>query len=146
MTLKPNALTTALEIRFCYTRKLLVISAFDCEFLGLPSALNECASSLFDTPSDRYRKLRDAVCRFPPCQLGLVCYQEGDEEAIYRADAFCITLFKSIPPKEFSISTSAVTFLAEHKFDFNKVRRCEMSFFPIIQENFSPCKREQLDV
>uniref|UniRef100_A0A7I4YY32 Poly(A)-specific ribonuclease n=1 Tax=Haemonchus contortus TaxID=6289 RepID=A0A7I4YY32_HAECO len=94
--------------------------AIDCEFLGLPSAINECASSLFDTPSDRYKKLRDAVCRFPPCQLGLVCYQEGDEGATYRADAFCITLFKRIPPKEFSISTPAVNFLAEHKFDFNK--------------------------
>ncbi|KAK6024153.1 CAF1 family ribonuclease [Ostertagia ostertagi] len=96
--------------------------SFDCEFLGLPSALRGCAVSLFDTPCDRYRKLREAVCRFPPCQLGLVCYQEGNDEATYRADAFCFTLFKRMPEKEFSVSTSAITFLAEHKFDFNRVR------------------------
>ncbi|WKY11833.1 hypothetical protein Q1695_003422 [Nippostrongylus brasiliensis] len=97
-----------------------VFVSLDLEFLGLPSALHGGNASLFDTPADRYRKFRRGVERFPPCQLGLACFHEDEELGKYQADVFSFTLFKRVPQKEFSISPAAVSFLAEHGFDFNK--------------------------
>ncbi|EYC12623.1 hypothetical protein Y032_0046g1333 [Ancylostoma ceylanicum] len=92
--------------------------SIDLEFLGLPPMVGSNSVSLFDTPCERYKKLSDAVRRFPPCQLGLACFR--DDGKGYAADVYCITLFKRLPMTDFCISPSAATFLAEHKFDFNK--------------------------
>ncbi|KAL6741632.1 hypothetical protein Aduo_014866 [Ancylostoma duodenale] len=92
--------------------------SIDLEFLGLPPLNGNNSVSLFDTQCERYKKLCDAVRRFPPCQLGLACFREDGKG--YAADVYCVTLFKRIPMREFCISPHAATFLAKHKFDFNK--------------------------
>uniref|UniRef100_A0A1I7XFN8 Poly(A)-specific ribonuclease n=1 Tax=Heterorhabditis bacteriophora TaxID=37862 RepID=A0A1I7XFN8_HETBA len=92
--------------------------SIDLEFLGLPTTSHPHGVSLFDTPTERYHKLCDAVRRFPPCQLGLACFKEGHNG--YEVEVFCVSLFKRLSKKVFSFSLSAMSFLSQHKFDFNK--------------------------
>ncbi|GMR59381.1 hypothetical protein PMAYCL1PPCAC_29576 [Pristionchus mayeri] len=96
--------------------------AIDLEFLGLPSsARDDLVPTLFDESDQRYRKIVQSVRRYPPCQLGIAAFTEKDDGAAYEVESFAIPLFKRLPHKQvFSYSLSAVSFLANNNFDFNK--------------------------
>ncbi|GMT11310.1 hypothetical protein PFISCL1PPCAC_2607 [Pristionchus fissidentatus] len=96
--------------------------AIDLEFLGLPSsARDDLVPTLFDESEQRYKKIVGSVRRYPPCQLGIAAFMERDDGASYEVESFAIPLFKRLPHKQvFSYSLSAVSFLANNNFDFNK--------------------------
>ncbi|XP_066917368.1 poly(A)-specific ribonuclease PNLDC1-like isoform X1 [Clytia hemisphaerica] len=97
--------------------------AIDGEFTGL-STSNTFEPTLFDTPKERYAKLKRSLSKFTLCQLGLACFVRSTKiENSYDTYVFniysCPASFGSIDSK-FTCQASALKFLTEHHFDFNK--------------------------
>lgn len=79
---------------------------------------------LFDTPEDRYRKLRQKVSDITCIQLGLAIFTYDINNKTYKANTYSFYTYPQTFYKCDSIvnfQTSCVEFLCKHKFDFNKV-------------------------
>uniref|UniRef100_A0A7S1KML8 Uncharacterized protein n=1 Tax=Percolomonas cosmopolitus TaxID=63605 RepID=A0A7S1KML8_9EUKA len=131
--------------------------SFDFEFTGLELSYSD--RSVYNESLDaRYEKLRKAVQRFVPLQMGICLWEkkggnaslettdagakESDEPAIdamnpidavkqgssaYVARSFNFNIFPQYS-KVFLVETSALQFLIENQFDFNKVIRDGVPF------------------
>ena len=99
--------------------------AIDCEFTGL-----ECSTAtektLFDSPEERYSKLKLNAEAFTINQFGLACYapqQQDIHSNKYNAHVFNFYLLPrpvaSSEPR-FQVQVSSIEFLCQNSFDFNK--------------------------
>ncbi|CAI5452081.1 unnamed protein product [Caenorhabditis angaria] len=106
--------------------------AFDFEFLGL----DQSQSTLFDSPSQRYDKLRKSVTRYAPCQLGLSCYSQNSDGS-YETQTYSIPLYQQFGgSNDITIKKDALKFLQNNNFDLENV------FINGIQY----CNRDQLNM
>ena len=126
--------------------------AFDCEFTGL-SADPTLEASLFDTPDQRFKKLRLSAQQLVICQFGLCAFKREpvplidfqDDDAMSkrpigktatanRFESRCFTFFlcpRSVSDarsKKLLLNTSSLEFLADHGFHFDKWLRSGVPF------------------
>lgn len=96
--------------------------AIDTEF----SALNpdeRSKPSLFDSPQDRYRKLRQTVEQIIPLQIGLTTFSFDADKYKYVAKVYNFYIFPrpfANIDHTFTGQASSLQFLYNHKYDFSK--------------------------
>ncbi|KAF8061172.1 PAT17 [Scenedesmus sp. PABB004] len=104
--------------------------AFDCEMSGLFLAGQEDYAA--DDVDDRYAKAAAAAEQFLVTQFGLSCFTWAG--GAYEARSFNFTLFPS-PTEDvdarFMCQASALAFLAEQGFDFNRMVYEGVPFLPL---------------
>ncbi|KAK3089306.1 hypothetical protein FSP39_002559 [Pinctada imbricata] len=113
--------------------------AIDGEFTGLEVGSGSVAS--FDTPEDRYHKVRQASCDFLLVQFGLCAFKYNKETKQYEARPFNFYLFprpymRGAPDCRFLCQSSSLDFLASQGFDFNKVFREGISYLRQTDESY----------
>ncbi|XP_014664597.1 PREDICTED: poly(A)-specific ribonuclease PARN-like isoform X2 [Priapulus caudatus] len=97
--------------------------AIDGEFTGLT---NGRKSHSFDTPEERYHKLKEGTCDFLLVQFGLCTFTYKHEEKKYISKAYNFYIFptplnRQASDVRFLCQASSLDFLARQSFDFNKV-------------------------
>ncbi|XP_021956723.1 poly(A)-specific ribonuclease PNLDC1 [Folsomia candida] len=101
--------------------------SLDAEYTGLHPEDIKDKNSLFDTPDQRYVKLRDkVVSKFAICQIGLAFFErsvENEKEHMVNAYNFFVfpVSFDAYAKREIiSSQVSCINFLTKNDFDFNK--------------------------
>lgn len=97
--------------------------AIDCEFTGLEL---ERSTHAYDTPEERYQKLRESSLDFLVVQVGVCVFQHDKEKRGYKYKAFNFYVcpkqtIKGAPDRMFRCQASSLQFLSQHGFDFNKL-------------------------
>ncbi|XP_077867763.1 poly(A)-specific ribonuclease PNLDC1-like [Saccoglossus kowalevskii] len=96
--------------------------AIDTEFTGLQT--NDGNNpSLFDTPAERYTKLKQTVTHFTLCQFGLSTFTRIPKFNKYEVNTYNFYLFPiacSTIDVRFCCQASCLEFLCQHHLDFNK--------------------------
>ncbi|KAI6646571.1 Poly(A)-specific ribonuclease PARN-like domain-containing protein 1 [Oopsacas minuta] len=99
--------------------------AIDSEFTGLESS-SATEKTLFDSPEERYIKLKQNAEAFTISQFGLACYspqQQDIQSNKYTAHVFNFFLLPrpvgNLDPR-FKVQVSSIEFLCQNSFDFNK--------------------------
>ncbi|XP_035394755.1 poly(A)-specific ribonuclease PNLDC1 isoform X3 [Cygnus atratus] len=109
----------------------------DMEFTGLYSAFPQNNQpSLFDSPAERYLKVRQSVQRFTVTQLGLAIFSKEDSNK-YVVHSYNFFLFPStlgVTDVEFTLSASSIQFLSHYGFDFNKFLKDGIPYMNELQE------------
>ncbi|XP_070571819.1 poly(A)-specific ribonuclease PNLDC1-like [Ptychodera flava] len=96
--------------------------SIDTEFTGLQTRDND-NPSLFDSPAERYVKLKRIAKQFTICQFGLSAFVKHPTENRYESRTYNFYLFPiacSTVDDNFACQASSVEFLCKHKLDFNK--------------------------
>lgn len=91
--------------------------AFDLEFSGLSMPTSERIKR-YDSPAQRYALARESVTNFAPLQLGVCAFTRHGDGWLSRP--FNFYSFAN-DERRFMCQASSIAFLAEHKFDFNKL-------------------------
>uniref|UniRef100_A0A131XCW4 Putative polya-specific ribonuclease parn isoform 1 n=1 Tax=Hyalomma excavatum TaxID=257692 RepID=A0A131XCW4_9ACAR len=104
--------------------------AVDCEFTGL--ALEQ-STHAYDTPEERYRKLRESSLDFLVVQVGVCAFKYDKAKRGYKYKAFNFYVcpkqtVKGAPDRMFQCQASSLQFLCQHGFDFNKLFREGISY------------------
>ncbi|XP_003726420.1 pre-piRNA 3'-exonuclease trimmer [Strongylocentrotus purpuratus] len=97
--------------------------AIDTEFTGLHATQSDI-NSLFDTPAQRYEKLRRMAMQYTICQLGVSAFVKVPNTNTYEAHTYNFHLFpRSISSLDarFTCQASSIEFLCKHNFNFNKL-------------------------
>ncbi|KAM9196761.1 poly(A)-specific ribonuclease PNLDC1 [Mergus octosetaceus] len=109
----------------------------DMEFTGLYSAVPQNNQpSLFDSPAERYLKVRQSVQRFTVTQLGLAIFSKENSNK-YVVHSYNFFLFPStlgVTDVEFTLSASSIQFLSHYGFDFNKFLKDGIPYMNELQE------------
>ena len=99
--------------------------AIDSEFTGLETS-SATEKTLFDSPEERYFKLKHNAEAFSITQFGLACFtpeQQDIQSNKYSAEVFNFYLLPrpvgSYEPR-FQVQVSSIQFLCQNSFDFNK--------------------------
>lgn len=116
----------------------------DAEFTGLHVSKTIHA---FDTPEERYNKLRKGALDFMLIQFGLCTFKCNDASQRYEHKAFNFYVFpkpfkRNGPDVRFMCQSSSIDFLLSQGFDFNKLFRDGISYLSPIDERKL---REQLE-
>lgn len=98
--------------------------AIDAEFSGLKVKWG--VENSFDTPQERYSKLKEGSKDFIIIQFGLCTFEWDNELELYIAKPFNFYIFPKVwnrqcPDVRFLCQSSSIDFLTEHNFDFNKL-------------------------
>ncbi|KAH9505297.1 hypothetical protein Btru_059193 [Bulinus truncatus] len=99
--------------------------AIDGEFTGLDSG--DCGHAApFDTPVERYNKLRNGASDFLLIQFGLCTFTANENEEKYVARPYNFYVFprpfnRAAPDRRFLCQSSSIDFLVAQGFDFNKL-------------------------
>ncbi|NWI20829.1 PARN ribonuclease, partial [Crypturellus soui] len=121
--------------------------AIDGEFSGISDGPSVSAlTNGFDTPEERYQKLKKHSMDFLLFQFGL-CTFKYDHEEKYIMKSFNFYIFpkpfnRSSPDVKFVCQSSSIDFLANQGFDFNKVFR---NGIPYLNQEEERQLREQYD-
>ncbi|GFR63916.1 poly(A)-specific ribonuclease PARN [Elysia marginata] len=121
--------------------------SIDGEFTGLDAeGCSHCAP--FDTPSERYSKLKNGSTDFLLLQVGLCAFKVDEGKRMYEAKPYNFYLFPSVPhrsapDKRFMCQSSSIDFLVSQGFDFNKVFREGIPYLTAEQEHQMRCFLEQ---
>lgn len=79
---------------------------------------------LFDTNKERYDRMKDEVCKMIMNQVGLTMFQYDRDNDRYISHTYtfhlCPQVFGDIN-QSFTFQASAIRFLCQHNFDYNKV-------------------------
>ncbi|XP_075035890.1 poly(A)-specific ribonuclease PARN isoform X2 [Mixophyes fleayi] len=103
--------------------------AVDGEFSGISDGPSvSTLTNGFDTPEERYQKLKKHSMDFLLFQFGLCTFKHETTEARYMTKSFNFYIFpkpfnRNSPDKKFVCQSSSIDFLANQGFDFNKVFR-----------------------
>ncbi|NWQ98353.1 PARN ribonuclease, partial [Burhinus bistriatus] len=103
--------------------------AIDGEFSGISDGPSVSAlTNGFDTPEERYQKLKKHSMDFLLFQFGLCTFKYDHTEEKYIMKSFNFYIFpkpfnRSSPDVKFVCQSSSIDFLANQGFDFNKVFR-----------------------
>ncbi|KAK3768217.1 hypothetical protein RRG08_031749 [Elysia crispata] len=113
--------------------------SIDGEFTGL-DAEGSCHIAPFDTPPERYSKMKNGSTDFLLLQFGLCAFKVDEEKHLYEAKPYNFYLFPSqshrnAPDKRFMCQSSSIDFLVSHGFDFNKVFREGIPYLTSQQEH-----------
>ena len=105
--------------------------AIDAEFSGLNVKWG--AENSFDTPQERYSKLKEGCRDFIIIQFGLCTFTWDKNQELYIAKPFNFFIFPKVwnrqcPDVRFLCQSSSIDFLTEHNFDFNKLFREGISY------------------
>ncbi|XP_048350250.1 poly(A)-specific ribonuclease PARN isoform X2 [Sphaerodactylus townsendi] len=101
--------------------------AIDGEFSGISDGPSVSAlTNGFDTPEERYQKLKKHSMGFLLFQFGLCTFKYNLTEAKYVMKSFNFYIFpkpfsRTSPDVKFVCQSSSIDFLANQGFDFNKV-------------------------
>ena len=107
--------------------------AFDCEFTGLV-ADDRLEPSLFDDVPQRYAKCRLSASKFEMCQIGLTAFSKVPSlyKNQFSSVSYCFYLckrsFSQTGLVNYLVDASALEFLADNSFDFNKWIRLGIPF------------------
>lgn len=98
--------------------------AIDAEFSGLNVKWG--VENSFDTPQERYSKLKEGSKEFIIIQFGLCTFTWDEKQELYIAKPFNFYIFPKVwnrqcPDVRFLCQSSSIDFLTEHSFDFNKL-------------------------
>ncbi|XP_068100842.1 LOW QUALITY PROTEIN: poly(A)-specific ribonuclease PARN [Hyperolius riggenbachi] len=103
--------------------------AIDGEFSGISDGPSvSTLTNGFDTPEERYQKLKKHSMDFLLFQFGLCTFKYENADAKYVTKSFNFYIFpkpfsRNSPDKKFVCQSSSIDFLANQGFDFNKVFR-----------------------
>ncbi|XP_063790390.1 poly(A)-specific ribonuclease PARN isoform X2 [Pseudophryne corroboree] len=103
--------------------------AIDGEFSGISDGPSvSTLTNGFDTPEERYQKLKKHSMDFLLFQFGLCTFKYEHTEARYMTKSFNFYIFpkpfnRNSQDKKFVCQSSSIDFLANQGFDFNKVFR-----------------------
>ena len=105
--------------------------AIDAEFSGLNVKWG--VENSFDTPQERYSKLKEGSKEFIIIQFGLCTFSWDKKQELYIAKPFNFYIFPKVwnrqcPDVRFLCQSSSIDFLTEHGFDFNKLFREGISY------------------
>lgn len=101
-----------------------------CDFISIDTELSGLRKGsgghLFDDHQERYEKLRASCMGYSIIQFGISCFKKLDDCQHYSSHGFNIYIFPykiqgipRQPERNIDFQVSAVTFLRNHKFDFN---------------------------
>nr|XP_010595596.1 poly(A)-specific ribonuclease PARN isoform X3 [Loxodonta africana] len=122
--------------------------AIDGEFSGISDGPSVTAlTNGFDTPEERYQKLKKHSMDFLLFQFGLCTFKYDHTESKYITKSFNFYVFpkpfnRSSPDVKFVCQSSSIDFLASQGFDFNKVFR---NGIPYLNQEEERQLREQYD-
>lgn len=122
--------------------------AIDGEFSGISDGPSVTAlTNGFDTPEERYQKLKKHSMDFLLFQFGLCTFKYDYTDAKYVTKSFNFYVFpkpfnRSSPDVKFVCQSSSIDFLASQGFDFNKVFR---NGIPYLNQEEERQLREQHD-
>uniref|UniRef100_A0A7M4E7L4 Poly(A)-specific ribonuclease PARN n=1 Tax=Crocodylus porosus TaxID=8502 RepID=A0A7M4E7L4_CROPO len=122
--------------------------AIDGEFSGISDGPSVSAlTNGFDTPEERYQKLKKHSMDFLLFQFGLCTFKYDHMEEKYIMKSFNFYIFpkpfnRSSPDVKFVCQSSSIDFLANQGFDFNKVFR---NGIPYLNQEEERQLREQYD-
>ncbi|XP_063171077.1 poly(A)-specific ribonuclease PARN [Candoia aspera] len=122
--------------------------AIDGEFSGISDGPSVSAlTNGFDTPEERYQKLRKHSMDFLLFQFGLCTFKYDHAESKYIIKSFNFYIFpkpfnRTSPDVKFVCQSSSIDFLANQGFDFNKVFR---NGIPYLNQEEERQLREQYD-
>ncbi|XP_070811472.1 poly(A)-specific ribonuclease PARN isoform X1 [Pituophis catenifer annectens] len=122
--------------------------AIDGEFSGISDGPSVSAlTNGFDTPEERYQKLRKHSMDFLLFQFGLCTFKYDHTESKYIMKSFNFYIFpkplnRTSPDVKFVCQSSSIDFLANQGFDFNKVFR---NGIPYLNQEEERQLREQYD-
>ncbi|XP_054848743.1 poly(A)-specific ribonuclease PARN [Eublepharis macularius] len=122
--------------------------AIDGEFSGISDGPSVSAlTNGFDTPEERYQKLKKHSMSFLLFQFGLCTFKYDLTEAKYIMKSFNFYIFpkpfnRTSPDVKFVCQSSSIDFLANQGFDFNKVFR---NGIPYLNQEEERQLREQYD-
>ncbi|XP_058142214.1 poly(A)-specific ribonuclease PARN [Dasypus novemcinctus] len=122
--------------------------AIDGEFSGISDGPSVTAlTNGFDTPEERYQKLKKHSMDFLLFQFGLCTFKYDYEDSKYITKSFNFYVFpkpfsRSSPDVKFVCQSSSIDFLASQGFDFNKVFR---NGIPYLNQEEERQLREQYD-
>ena len=105
--------------------------AIDAEFSGLNVKWG--LENSFDTPQERYSKVKEGCKDFIIIQFGLCTFTWNKKQESYIAKPFNFYIFPKVwnrqcPDIRFLCQSSSIDFLTEHNFDFNKLFREGISY------------------
>ncbi|XP_051156034.1 pre-piRNA 3'-exonuclease trimmer-like [Leptopilina boulardi] len=118
------------------TLKNATFFSMDTEFSGIKTDFF-VKESLFDSPNERYAKLKNNIKPFIIIQFGLTAFQHVREQNTYNAQTFSFYLLpRSIPSKNrhFLWQITSLEFLSIYKFDFNKFAYDGISYLNEVDE------------
>ncbi|XP_069342195.1 poly(A)-specific ribonuclease PARN isoform X1 [Eulemur rufifrons] len=122
--------------------------AIDGEFSGISDGPSVTAlTNGFDTPEERYQKLKKHSMDFLLFQFGLCTFKYDYTDSKYIMKSFNFYVFpkpfnRSSPDVKFVCQSSSIDFLASQGFDFNKVFR---NGIPYLNQEEERQLREQYD-
>uniref|UniRef100_A0A8C6A1C1 Poly(A)-specific ribonuclease PARN n=1 Tax=Marmota marmota marmota TaxID=9994 RepID=A0A8C6A1C1_MARMA len=122
--------------------------AIDGEFSGISDGPSVTAlTNGFDTPEERYQKLKKHSMDFLLFQFGLCTFKYDYTDSKYVMKSFNFYVFpkpfsRSSPDVKFVCQSSSIDFLASQGFDFNKVFR---NGIPYLNQEEERQLREQYD-
>ncbi|KAM9583550.1 poly(A)-specific ribonuclease PARN isoform 4-T4 [Trichechus inunguis] len=122
--------------------------AIDGEFSGISDGPSVTAlTNGFDTPEERYQKLKKHSMDFLLFQFGLCTFKYDHTDSKYITKSFNFYVFpkpfnRSSPDVKFVCQSSSIDFLASQGFDFNKVFR---NGIPYLNQEEERQLREQYD-
>nr|XP_048289195.1 poly(A)-specific ribonuclease PARN isoform X3 [Myodes glareolus] len=122
--------------------------AIDGEFSGISDGPSVTAlTSGFDTPEERYQKLKKHSMDFLLFQFGLCTFKYDHTDSKHITKSFNFYVFpkpfsRSSPDVKFVCQSSSIDFLASQGFDFNKVF---CSGIPYLNQEEERQLREQFD-
>ncbi|XP_047388703.1 poly(A)-specific ribonuclease PARN isoform X2 [Sciurus carolinensis] len=122
--------------------------AIDGEFSGISDGPSVTAlTNGFDTPEERYQKLKKHSMDFLLFQFGLCTFKYDYTDSKYVTKSFNFYVFpkpfnRSSPDVKFVCQSSSIDFLASQGFDFNKVFR---NGIPYLNQEEERQLREQFD-
>ncbi|XP_038942178.1 poly(A)-specific ribonuclease PARN isoform X3 [Rattus norvegicus] len=122
--------------------------AIDGEFSGISDGPSVTAlTSGFDTPEERYQKLKKHSMDFLLFQFGLCAFKYDHANSKHVTKSFNFYVFpkpfsRSSPDVKFVCQSSSIDFLASQGFDFNKVF---CSGIPYLNQEEERQLREQFD-
>lgn len=122
--------------------------AIDGEFSGISDGPSVTAlTNGFDTPEERYQKLKKHSMDFLLFQFGLCTFKYDYADSKYVTKSFNFYVFpkpfsRSSPDVKFVCQSSSIDFLASQGFDFNKVFR---NGIPYLNQEEERQLREQYD-
>lgn len=122
--------------------------AIDGEFSGISDGPSVSAlTNGFDTPEERYQKLKKHSMDFLLFQFGLCTFKYDCTDSKYIMKSFNFYVFpkplnRSSPDVKFVCQSSSIDFLASQGFDFNKVFR---NGIPYLNQEEERQLREQYD-
>ncbi|KAF7481615.1 poly(A)-specific ribonuclease PARN isoform X1 [Marmota monax] len=122
--------------------------AIDGEFSGISDGPSVTAlTNGFDTPEERYQKLKKHSMDFLLFQFGLCTFKYDYTDSKYVTKSFNFYVFpkpfsRSSPDVKFVCQSSSIDFLASQGFDFNKVFR---NGIPYLNQEEERQLREQYD-